>query len=210
MDAKICAEVIAQRRMVTPGAMSDRPVPRDVLEQLLEAANWAPSHRRTEPWRFVVVQGAALEHLSQVYIEALEADRPDADERTRLKVANKPLRSPVVIGVVCQPSDLAKVVEHEEEWAVACAIQNMGVLARALGVSVFWSTGFPSAHPHVAQAFGCSGRAKMMGVLHVGYPDDNGWPTGRRGAWQDKVHWCEADEIDVPTWRPNPDRRSTS
>ena len=65
MDAKICAEVIAQRRMVTPGAMSDRPVPRDVLEQLLEAANWAPSHRRTEPWRFVVVQGAALEHLSQ-------------------------------------------------------------------------------------------------------------------------------------------------
>ena len=27
----------------------------DLLKLILEAATWAPNHRRTEPWRFVVI-----------------------------------------------------------------------------------------------------------------------------------------------------------
>lgn len=208
MDAQACAELIASRRMVTPGAMSDKAVPRVAIEQILEAANWAPSHRRTEPWRFVVIQGNALKNLADLYEQALVLDRPDADERTRQKVINKATRSPVLIVAICHPSDLPRVQAHEEELAVACAIQNMSLQARALGLSLFWSTGFPCAHPSVAQAMGCTGRAKVMGCLHLGYPGDSGWPEGRRQAWEEKVHWCDADEIDVPTWRPNPGLRS--
>ena len=34
------------------------------IEQILENANWAPNHKKTEPWRFKVFRGAALERLS--------------------------------------------------------------------------------------------------------------------------------------------------
>lgn len=36
---------------------------RSVLEQMLEAANWAPTHGRTEPWRFVVLGADALQEM---------------------------------------------------------------------------------------------------------------------------------------------------
>ena len=36
---------------------------RSVLEQMLEAANWAPTHGRTEPWRFVVLGADALQDM---------------------------------------------------------------------------------------------------------------------------------------------------
>ena len=36
---------------------------RSVIEQLLEAANWAPTHGRTEPWKFVVLGRAQQEEL---------------------------------------------------------------------------------------------------------------------------------------------------
>jgi nitroreductase len=182
--------------------MSKTPVPRVAIEAILEAGNWAPSHRLTEPWRFVVLQGAALARLGKVYEAALLNERPDVDEYTRQKVAAKPLRSPVLVAVICQPSDLPKVKDHEEEWAVACAVQNMGLQATALGISVFWSTGTPVAHPLVAQTLGCQGQAKVMGCLHLGYPGEDGWPEGHRGAWKEKVHWCDDGEINVPVWRP--------
>ena len=208
MDAKACAELIAKRRMIKPSSMSDQPVPRAAVEAILEAGNWAPSHRLTEPWRFVVVAGDARHHLGRLFEAALVAAKPEAREFTRQKVAAKPLRSTVLIAVICHPSELPKVKEHEEEWAVACAVQNMSLQATALGLSLFWSTGTPMDHPSLAKAFGCTGRGKLMGCLHLGYPGDEGWPEGHRGAWRDKAHWCDADEIDVPTWRPNPGTRS--
>lgn len=36
---------------------------RSVVETMLEAANWAPTHGKTEPWRFVVLGRAAQEEL---------------------------------------------------------------------------------------------------------------------------------------------------
>src|SRR5579883_2912176 len=42
------------------------PVPGALIEQVLEAAVWAPNHRLTEPWEFVVVQGETLEQLAQL------------------------------------------------------------------------------------------------------------------------------------------------
>ncbi len=208
MDAKACAALIAKRRMISPSQMSQAEVPRRAIESILEAGNWAPSHRRTEPWRFVVLEGQALARLGQVFEAALLEERPDADDYTRQKVAAKPKRSPVLVAVICQPSDRAKVKLHEEEWAVACAVQNMGLQATALGLSLFWSTGTPVNHPMVAETLGCEGKARVMGCLHLGYPGEDGWPEGRRGAWKEKVHWCATDEINVPLWRPTSAPRS--
>jgi hypothetical protein len=43
--------------------------PRSVLEQMCEAANWAPTHGITEPWRFVILQGEAIERLNQLKVD---------------------------------------------------------------------------------------------------------------------------------------------
>ncbi len=39
---------------------------RETIEQLLEAANWAPTHGKTEPWRWVVLSEAGLQDMIKV------------------------------------------------------------------------------------------------------------------------------------------------
>ena len=51
--------LIKSRRSVMPKDFNGESVSREEVEQLLEAANWAPTHGRTEPWRYVVIQGGA-------------------------------------------------------------------------------------------------------------------------------------------------------
>jgi len=48
-------EDINRRRTVRE--FSDRPVPRDIIETALKAANTAPSGANLQPWHFVVVSG---------------------------------------------------------------------------------------------------------------------------------------------------------
>jgi coenzyme F420-0:L-glutamate ligase / coenzyme F420-1:gamma-L-glutamate ligase len=51
------------------------PIPRELLEQLLEAARWSPSAHNRQPWRFAVVETAATrEHLARAMGERLRAD----------------------------------------------------------------------------------------------------------------------------------------
>ena len=43
----------------SPRAFDARPVPREVLDAMVEAARWAPSSMNLQPWRFIVGQGEA-------------------------------------------------------------------------------------------------------------------------------------------------------
>ncbi|MFT5190675.1 MAG: nitroreductase, partial [Verrucomicrobiales bacterium] len=44
--------------------MSPDSVPREMIELMLENANWAPTHGLTEPWRFRIFQGESRQKLS--------------------------------------------------------------------------------------------------------------------------------------------------
>ena len=46
--------LIKNRRSVFPNLYTGEPVPKEVIDQMLENANWAPTHKFTEPWRFTV------------------------------------------------------------------------------------------------------------------------------------------------------------
>jgi len=158
---------------------ADRP-PRALVQQVLEAAVWAPNHRRTEPWRFTVMAGRAREQLGAVMAASLQArlpatqgDQPGAESETaRLdRERSKPLRAPVVIAVAAVPSDRPKVVEIEEVAAVAAAVQNMLLAAEALGLGAMWRTGEPAYDPAVKRFLGLPDRAYLLAFVYLGYPD---------------------------------------
>ncbi|WP_200304668.1 nitroreductase [Streptomyces adelaidensis] len=65
-------------------AFLDRPVPRDVLAEVLLAAGQAPSSRNIQPWRVTVVTGTTLDALTRTLREAFdrgESPRPDYANR---------------------------------------------------------------------------------------------------------------------------------
>ncbi|HLP95988.1 MAG TPA: nitroreductase, partial [Saprospiraceae bacterium] len=132
------SNLIKQRRAVFPKFyLPGQPVDRAVLEQLLENANWAPTHKRTEPWRFKVFHSAESrqklsDYLSEYYRKNTPADQ-FSEEKMKGAGAN-PLRAGAVIAIVLHPDPAANLPEFEEIASVAMAVQNMWLTCAAIGL----------------------------------------------------------------------------
>ncbi len=190
---KSVLEAIRSRRSV--GKVRPERPPRDVIEQIVEAATWAPNHRLTEPWRFYVLAGDARAALGQVMgrAQAARASSTADPAATFAKAAAKPLRAPVVIAVAVEPTGGPKVVEVEEVAAGAAAVQNMLLAAHELGLAAIWRTGDPAYDPAVKAFFELPPTAHLLGFVYVGYPDMPPPERARRPV-ADVTHWLGWDD----------------
>ncbi|RME88670.1 MAG: nitroreductase [Anaerolineae bacterium] len=185
MDA---LEAIHTRQSI--GDVRPDPVPREMIERLLDAAVQAPNHFRVRPWRFVVLTGAGRERLGRVLAESLKRRNPDVPEVALEKEASKPLRAPVVIAVgVDKPTD-ARLPEIENVCAVAAACQNLLLAAHALGLAAKWRTGGPAYDPMVKEFLGFQADQHLIAFLYIGYPVSESSPPNRPG-FEDRVTWME-------------------
>ena len=89
-SAELAMLLIKARRSVKPKDMNASIVAKTDIEAMLEAANWAPSHGLTEPWRFVVLDRAACGELINMRVRHLERtiDGPELAKRVA-KVESK-------------------------------------------------------------------------------------------------------------------------
>jgi len=185
-------EAIHERRSV--GRVKADPVPKEMIETLLEAAVRAPNHYRTEPWRFIVLTGDGRKRLSAVMEEIAKEgmENPEAEENRRIWEAagKKAYRAPVIIIAIVEPSDHPKAIAEEESAAVHAAIQNMLLAAAGLGLGAMWRTGSPAYHPITRQRFGLSEKARIAGFIYVGFPETLP-PLSNRAPAAAKTTWYE-------------------
>jgi nitroreductase len=164
-------DVIRSRR--TAKSFLPTVPPREVIEEMLEAAVWAPNHRMSEPWRFFVFAGAAREALGRLMADDLIDTMPDADESQRAATLEaqlkKATRSPIVIAVTCDPPTDPRVLAWEDLSAVSCAIQNMLLVAEARGLATRWSTGIACDSRRVRRHLGLGDDVLIVGYIYAGY-----------------------------------------
>jgi nitroreductase len=117
------------------------PVPRELIEKMLDAAVQAPNHYKVRSWRFVVLTGEARHRLGDVMSASLQDRHPEFPQEAFDKAHATPLQAPVVIAVgVDKPSE-AKVSKIENICAAAAATENLLLAAQALGLGAKWRTG---------------------------------------------------------------------
>lgn len=169
------------------------PLPRELIERLLQAAVQAPNHYRVRPWRFVVLTGSSRLALGEAMAQSLRESNPDLPEKAMDIEGAKPLRAPVLIAVgVDTPAD-PRVLEIENICAVAAAVENLLLAAHAEGLGAMWRTG-PAAHdPEVKRFLGLAANMELLGFVYVGYPDASvpQWnaPHSRTGRPGWKLPW---------------------
>ena len=66
-------KAIAERRAVR--SYESKPVPREIINKIIEAANQAPSAMNSQPWRFVIVED------KEFHRELTEAAIPNSKKR---------------------------------------------------------------------------------------------------------------------------------
>lgn len=153
----------------------DRPVPREMIDQIVEAATWAPNHRHTEPWRFIVLEkdGDARSKVADLIYEwtwnYVKNPNPERRRKSSADAKGEVLATPVLMLVYSVPG-MNDEVTHENYAATCCAAQNMQLMAHALGLTVGWSTGRLCKCEEVHAAVGAEEDWTIVGAFFIGFP----------------------------------------
>ncbi len=181
-------DIIYTRQSI--GKLKPDPIPRDLIEQVLEAAVQAPNHYKVRPWRFVVLTGHAREKLGEVFARSLRARQPDLPEAAYEKERAKPLRAPVVIAVAVDKPSRPKEDLTENICAAAAAVQNLLLAAHALGLAAKWRTGAPATDPLVKTFLGFEADQPLIAFIYLGYAAFEP-PAVSRPSFHDRVRWMD-------------------
>ncbi|CDF79439.1 nitroreductase family protein [Formosa agariphila KMM 3901] len=179
-------DLIKNRRSVFPDQYNSTPISEDLIKQLLEAANWAPTHKRTEPWRFKVLQGESKIELGVFLSEKFKATADKFSEFKYNKIQRNTKNAGAIIAI-CMERDLDESIpEWEEVAATAMAVQNMWLTATHLGLGAYWSS--PGLISTMDEFFDLKPNEKCLGFFYLGYYDTAA-PERTPSSIESKVEW---------------------
>jgi nitroreductase len=141
------------------------PVPRGLIEQVLEAARHAATGNNLQPWEFVVVTERALRQRLTVA----------TDHGQQIALA------PVCIAVLCKGSKY-----YLEDGAAAS--QNLLVAAHALGLGACWVAGDKKPYAEeVRELLGAPSEYRLVSLLTLGYAAEQ--PVSQKRPLAEMIHW---------------------
>lgn len=182
-----------RRSMFVAQFKENDPVDDAIIEEMLENANWAPTHKLTQPWRFIVYTGEGLKtfanYQAELYKKRAEKNGTPFIEATYNKFKENPTKASHVIAILMKRTESSGLPLMEEIAATAMAVQNMYLTASAHGLAAYWGTGGPTFWEEAREDFGLEGEDMLMGFFYVAKPASDRWPTGKREPITDKVGW---------------------
>lgn len=185
---QMISNTIATRRAVFPVQYNSDSIAKEELEHILEAANWAPTHRRTEPWRFKVFYSeSSRKELSQFLGKIYQEITENPSETKHKKIMEKPLQSACVLAICMQRDAKGSVPEWEEVAATAMAVQNLWLTAHEMNIGGYWSS--PSIKDHLHRHVELASGESCLGFFYLGKYDSEVLEGTRKTSIEEKTVW---------------------
>ena len=182
-------EAIYERRSIRD--FQKKPVPRDIVEKIIEAGNQAPytSMDRMQPWRFVVAEAPEFrEKLREAVhpawkktMEGAKAVDPQIYENVMALYNNLPepkdmvyYAAPLIIFAIAPPTNVV---------CAALASENMMLAAQSLGLGTCY-VGFGAmvqGSPEIVKALELTDNERIYGPILLGYPKEDSESTVAKG-----------------------------
>jgi nitroreductase len=186
-------QAIADRRSIRK--FEDKPIPKETLEQILQAGTQAPSGKNRQPWRFYVVQGdkrAEMVRLMREGIAKLEAQ--GVNSGSSKWSANIMEQAPVTVFVYNPYVEFGQefgdigdfLMNTVDVQSAGAAIQNMLLAAISLGLGSLWICDVFYA---IEELSGWLGEThQMIAAVALGYPAES--PGARpRKPLEEVIEW---------------------
>lgn len=173
---------------------TNRTIPPDVLNRCLDTARWAPNHKLTEPWRFLVVGENTRHHLGKVAKSIAKDKAGNASGAELEKIIEKQVRKiidlPALVVIINRKTPDDSFREREDFAACVCALHNLVLALWAEGIGAQWSTGSMTRHPDALEILGVDSDVEdVIGFLKIGYPETI--PQTRRKDLDDVVQYLD-------------------
>jgi nitroreductase len=189
-EVEILTDLIKRRRSVFPVSYTKEAVPVDIIERILESANYAPTHKLTQPWRFIVFRNEGKtkfgHELARLYMEI--TPKHQFLQKKYDSIIEKAEQASCVIALNLK-LHTDKVPEWEELAALACAVQNMALTAEALHVGAYWSS--PGMIANLNDYLNLAQDEKCYGLFYMGYHNEQP-RTALRSPIAEKIKWIES------------------
>lgn len=189
MNISEISELIKNRRSIFPPSYNGTPVSKEFVELLLENANWAPTHKKTEPWRFKVVYGESIEklgtYLSDTYTDITPDDKFSPFKHKKIQDNCK--AASCIIAICMQRDEKEHLPEWEEVAATAMAVQNMWLTCTAAQVGCYWSS--PAMINYMNDFFDMEDGERCLGFFYIGNYNNEDEFVSKRGSIKEKTVW---------------------
>lgn len=176
------ATLLQSRRSVRK--YQNLPVSREFIEQILEAARWAPSPHGRQPWRFAVVTAQQLklrlaDEMGTTWKQNLQMDGQGVEtvnlrlEKSRQRILN----APAIIIPCLYLEDLDYYPDERRQadekimavQSIGAAIQNMLLTAYDLGLDAGWMCAPLFCPEVVCEALDLDPKFIPQALITVGY-----------------------------------------
>jgi len=156
-------QTLLPKRLGLPGPDAEQ------LSLILDAAAHAPDHGQLLPWRFVVIPDAERSALGRAFADALlERDAAALPEQLQ-QAHEKALRSPLLLMLVVEDErGDAEIGLLERVISAGCAVQNMLLMATALGFGSALTSGKALKSSSLRELFSLSTNEHAICFLSVG------------------------------------------
>ncbi len=156
-----------------------RPVPDHLVVEAIESARWAPNHKLTEPWEFVIIGKETAAAISERNAEMLRETKGEASAAHKLARWNS---MPGWMLLMCRRVD-DPFRQQEDYGACCCAAQNFMLSLWSAGVATKWGTGPVTQDPEFFRLVGVDPAERFtVGLFWYGYPAAT--PPSARGPLQ--------------------------
>ena len=155
-------------RRSRPAKTLTTPVPgHDELRTILTAAARSPDHGKLEPWRFIVLEGAALQRLAGLVQRRGEALGMDTAQIEKSVAQYRD--AALAVAVISSPKPSEKIPAIEQVYSAGAACLAMLNAALASGWGANWLTGWASRDEDFAgEGLGLKPGESVAGMIHIG------------------------------------------
>ena len=158
-------DFLSQRRSYPPALLGAPGPSAEELTELLTMAARVPDHGKLEPWRFIVLRGAALDRIAPLVAEASLASGNPPEKAEKHGNA---FRVPVVVAVVSAPVEGAAIPEWEQFLSAGAVCLGLVNAALASGFGASWLTGVATGDAFARTNLGLTGKERIAGFIHIG------------------------------------------
>lgn len=189
---QVVFENILTRRTIKPEQCNGQAIREEDVWKILKTANWAPTHGYTEPWRFVVFGPKEKANFCHDHAEMYKNHTAEENFKQAVydKLKDRHQNVSHIIAYINKRGENPKIPEIEELQSTAMAVQNMQLMAHAMGYAPYIHSGGMTFGQAMKSYFNLREEDKVLGFLYLGVPNDEERAPGRRiTSIEEKTDW---------------------
>lgn len=181
--------IIKIRRAVYPNMYTGKKISKKLIEKALENANYAPTHKLTQPWVFKIYSGVSKKNLAKEMVRLYKKEMRDKNITiSRIKkIIQKCEKSDYIICICINRSPSKIIPEWEEIASVAMAVQNIWLTCASKDIGCYWSS--PSYINKINNFLKLNPNEKCMGFFYMGHYKHSNIKPPTRISIKEKIEW---------------------